>query len=63
MKIVRTWKEVAQKYSEDNPNDQICSKTAVDTHNTAVDKIRSMLSRNHNMRDDLIEHLTKRIKK
>jgi hypothetical protein len=61
MKAIRTWPEVAQEYSENNPNDKISPRVAVVAHNTAVDKIRLMLSYNHNVRDDLMEHLTKRI--
>jgi len=55
MKIEKTWKEVAETYSQENPDDKITPRTACLVHSVAIDKIRNIIGQNNELREDLLK--------
>lgn len=65
MRALRPWRDVERVYNEQNPDDRIAAKTAMEIHNIAMQKIKAALGTTEfsDVREDLISALERKEEK
>tara|TARA_R100000152_G_C6550693_1_gene25317 strand:- start:65 stop:247 length:183 start_codon:yes stop_codon:yes gene_type:complete len=58
---MRTWKEVAEIYSKENPDDKLSAGVAARIGHVAIEKIKKTMEDDEQLHDDLLEFAIKDI--